>query len=463
MMHNKDLFWGYLSQFLQYGAALIVLPVMLYFLSPSQLGIWYVFMTISNFVTMVDLSLTPIISRNVSCYMVGATTLEKSGYSNIEVKDINKIDIYGTYQASKYIFRLFSLVLILLFFTFGSSYIENIITPDLDKEVVMISWYIFAFSTAIDLYFKYINGFLQGSLNMVGYYKVIALTRVSFVLMTSVLIACDFGLLGISIAYIISVILSRLVAWSYFKSDLAYEVICVRNFYSFESVKKNLYLLWNSSQKVFIASIGGFLILKSSTLVSSTYLSLEQTASFALTMQVLTVLTALSSVYLNTRIPAISRLRVRDDLSSAQSLISKGMVVAILVYILGCLIFLLLGKDLLYFMGSKTDVLSYFPLIVLMLIMLLEMNHSLAATVIISGNDVPFVKASIFSGLLVFLFSILMINYTNLGLWSLILSQGIVQLSYNNWKWPIYMANSLGSNFFLLVIRGVKGLRNNGN
>jgi hypothetical protein len=54
-------------------------------------------------------------------------------------------------------------------------------------------------------------------------------------------------------------------------------------------------------------------------------------------------------------------------------------------------------------------------------------------------NTVPFVKASIISGIAIVVVSILSIKLTHLGIIALILSQGIVQLAYNNWYWPVYV------------------------
>ena len=77
---KKDMIWGYLSQFLQYGAALLVLPLLLRKLSSAELGIWYVFMTISALVTMLDLGFTPTLARNVSYVLGGAKRLLKDGF-----------------------------------------------------------------------------------------------------------------------------------------------------------------------------------------------------------------------------------------------------------------------------------------------------------------------------------------------------------------------------------------------
>lgn len=79
--------------------------------------------------------------------------------------------------------------------------------------------------------------------------------------------------------------------------------------------------------------------------------------------------------------------------------------------------------------------------------LLLEMIHSNVATFITTRNRAPFVKASILSEIAIILISLFLINFTDLGLWSLLFSQAIVQLMYNNWKWPLEINKELKVSF----------------
>ena len=59
-------------------------------------------------------------------------------------------------------------------------------------------------------------------------------------------------------------------------------------------------------------------------------------------------------------------------------------------------------------------------------------------------------KASIISGILVFIFSLILINFSNLELLSLMISQFIIQLFYNNWKWPSIIIKKYNLNLNLI-------------
>ncbi|HHH1715679.1 TPA: hypothetical protein ACPY4M_004563, partial [Yersinia enterocolitica] len=108
--------------------------------------------------------------------------------------------------------------------------------------------------------------------------------------------------------------------------------------------------------------------------------------------------------------------------------------------------FLLLAEYIFPSIGVKLSFLPLNYLLILGLIYLLEMNHSICATIITSKNKVPFVFASLFSGGLIILLSIILSVHFKYGVLGLILAQGIVQLMYNNWKWPLMVYNELIKN-----------------
>jgi hypothetical protein len=62
----------------------------------------------------------------------------------------------------------------------------------------------------------------------------------------------------------------------------------------------------------------------------------------------------------------------------------------------------------------------------------------------LTKNKVPFFKASLISGCFTVVLLFLFLKYTNIGVWGLILSQGIAQ-GYNNWKWPMEVLRELST------------------
>ena len=107
------------------------------------------------------------------------------------------------------------------------------------------------------------------------------------------------------------------------------------------------------------------------------------------------------------------------------------------VFISGSVFLILFGELLLTTIQSDIELLPLKLLMFMAIFLFLENNHSMFSAFITSENRVPFVYAAIVSGISVLVLSIVSVNYTHLGLFGLLFSQAIVQLSYNNWKWPL--------------------------
>ena len=63
---KKDVLWGYIAQFFNIGAGILLLPVILKLLPADILGVWYIFLTISSLVQMIDFGFQPTFTRNVA-------------------------------------------------------------------------------------------------------------------------------------------------------------------------------------------------------------------------------------------------------------------------------------------------------------------------------------------------------------------------------------------------------------
>ena len=66
---------------------------------------------------------------------------------------------------------------------------------------------------------------------------------------------------------------------------------------------------------------------------------------------------------------------------------------------------------------------------------------------LLSKNEVPFFKASLLSGLLTILLLLLLFEFKNYGILTLIIAPGLIQASYQNWKWPYEVIKELKLSF----------------
>ena len=158
-------------------------------------------------------------------------------------------------------------------------------------------------------------------------------------------------------------------------------------------------------------------------------------------MQAVTLLVGVSSVWVAVKFPLIAQLRSQGRLDEIAHLFRQRIALAILTYLFGAFVLFFFGHWVLTLLHTKTQFLPAPLLATMLLIYLLEAHHSLYASLVFSENVNPFVVPAIISGTAIVTLSVLLTP--KIGIWGMFLSQGIVQLSFNNW-WP--------------VVRGIRGL-----
>lgn len=166
------------------------------------------------------------------------------------------------------------------------------------------------------------------------------------------------------------------------------------------------------------------------------YLPLAVVGSYGLLIQLATLLSGISQIMFITYSPKFSNLRVTKQYEEFKLLTGLTMGVYWIMMIIGSIVILFGAPPVLQLIGSKTQLPSLGVCALYLLAITLEGNHSDFATLIVTGNKVPFVKASILAGLFILGFTILELQFTNFGLIGVVFVQFIVQLAYSNWRWP---------------------------
>jgi hypothetical protein len=115
----------------------------------------------------------------------------------------------------------------------------------------------------------------------------------------------------------------------------------------------------------------------------------------------------------------------------------RSILILILTYFTGGFLLILAGQPILHLLGSQTNLLSSVMLFTILLISLLEKNHAMAGGVLLLKNEVPFYKAAIISGIATVIVLYVFLHFLDYGIWAMILAPGLVQIAYQNWKWPL--------------------------
>lgn len=455
---RKDVVWGYISQVFNIGANLFILPVIFFFLSGDILGIWYIFINVGTFATLFGLVFQSTFSRNIAYAFGGATSLKKDDI-DIESGILDEPNIplvKGIISAMRRFYGFISIGMLFFLLLFGIPYFYYLSGGLSEQAEIIQAWVVYAVSIAFSFYCLHFGSILQGRGYVKEFNQLTILNRFTYIILVYVFVSNGYYIWGIALANVISAIVN------YISGDLlAYKNKFKSALKSVETYSGNLLkIIWSNTYKLTLATLFIFISTKGNLFYVSLFLPLEIIAKYGLSLQVVNVLTTASLLYFYSYSPMISQSWVTGNLDIIKRIYTKSLVVAILTYSVGAIAVVLFGDWGLELIRSNTTFLPTIPLILLFAVYLLDVNHSLALNLLFSHNNVPHLKASIWSAIAIFILIPVFVVKLDMGILGVIVSVGIVQLCYQNWKWVYVVSHSLKMSLGEQIVMGVRGLMN---
>ncbi len=455
---KKDVVWNYMAIFFNMGAGVIVLPIILHFLDANEIGLYYLMLTISSMVALIDFGFAPQIGRNITYALSGAKHIEREGLHEIPNSGPNYRLLATVIGAAKFIYRRLSILVLVLMLTLGTCYIHHVTHGFLDVDNSLWIWLVFCFSNFFNVYFIYYRSLLTGSGKIYESSVSIILSKLAYISTCSLLVVLGFGLISIVIANIVSPIVLFVYSHkNFYTQDV--KMLLPKDI-QHEEKKVAITGIWFNARRLGINQLGAFAILKLNLFLVGLFLPLSVVGSFGILTQVVPALSAVAAALFNSFLPQIASLQVAHNKTEIARKLSVTVVTYWLMMIIGGMVMVFLLPRILQVISSNAETPPTLITVLYLVVMMLEGNHTMFSTVIVTSNKVPFVAAGLISGLLIGLFMLLSLCFTSLGLLGVVLAQGIVQLSYNNWRWPKYVLDDLDVKLFEFVRQGILGLYN---
>lgn len=458
-IRKKDYSWSYFGTILEVAVGAIILPFVLAFLSDDELGLWYVFASISNLVILLDFGFTATIARNIAYSWSGASNLSAAGINDIEVSSEKNADLFAsTLKTSKLIYLIISLIALIIMMLPGSYYVHLVADND-QIQHVLLSWIIYAFAVFLNLYYGYVSAYLRGVGAVAENSKAISISKLVQLPLTVILLMLGFGILGTSIAYLISCIVFRIILLNYFKHfDGVSELL--KNATTSNSFKKSISLIktiWHNAWRDGLVSLAMFMSTQANTLICSYVLGLNATGFYGFATQIATIITAIGSAWYTTIQPKLQEYAVKRKYAEATSRFSLSIVIYLILCISLSVLAAIVCPYLLILIKSQLSF-DFIMFVAISIYMIIYRGNVLFVSCISNFNTIPYTKAYLITGLLSVGLSFVLAALTDLGLWSLILSPLLFTLLYNAWKWPSVVFHKLHVSLLEFIRVGNKEL-----
>lgn len=436
---HKDIAWTYVAKFITLGVNIILLPMILSYLTDTELALWYVFASISQVVSLFDFGFSPAMSRHMTYAWSGARELAKVNVGEYGGTKRNDDLVAKVYRTCVAVYLTVSVCALLVMLTLGSVYIYEVLDHDFSGRI-LTAWLVYAFSVFLNIYYGYWSSLLQGIGAIAEKNKMNVYGKLIQIAVAVVLLVMGYGLLGFVISYALGGISLRLIGRRYFIRCT--KGIDLKKKIPIAEVKKTFFTIWYTAWKDGVVTLAQYMCTQANTLVCAYYVDLSSTNSYGVLTQVFSTLAAVASALYSTYQPLLGSANLQRDIKKQRIIVCKTGFAFDTIYILITIAFLAFGIPILQFIKPNLSM-DIWLIIGIGFFYYQHQRYSVYCSMISAANTLPFCRSFVITACVSILMSICATKYLKLGLWGLILSQIIADLAYNSWKWPRVMLKSL--------------------
>ena len=446
---KRDVIWNYVGTVVSMTSGFMLLPLLLWFLNDEELGLWYVYVAVSNLTQLFEFGFNPTFARNIVYCLSGADGLSKSGVK--ETLPDNRVDwrlLKALLLSSKLVYAAIAVVALIAVSSVGSLYVA-FITEDTSVSMQWVSWGVFCASMFLNLYFLYASTFLRGVGDIAGENKAKTIAKITQLGVSALLLVCGFGLLGASIGFLANGLILRVLSGRYFSrhTDVQTGLSSVTERVSKEEVADVLSSISSIAWRDGAVQIALYASTQATSIISSLFLGLAETGMYSVLLQLATAVCNFAGAFVKSFYPMFQSSFINRDFAGVRQIVARGVSLYWLLYLFGSVGVILVIFPLLPLIRPGVEVSIPFFLFLSLYLALLN-HHSIFCNFIIGMNEIPYMWGYIISAALGTGLAALLCGVFGLGVWGLIGAQFVVQLSYNNWKWPQYVMRRLDESYF---------------
>lgn len=423
---KSPVFWSGLVTLLRTGGFFLVLPVVLRKVPTEQLGMWYVFLGIAQFSGIVELGFAPNISRFASFFMGGAKNPKSIGiaHATSEVSGPNLAGLKGLAEMAMSLYPKlgYAMGVIMtcgggwwLFHKFGNSFWNWQIAP---------AFFLYTAGMTINMYGYFWMNLLFGVDRVREGQQIFAIGLMLNYFICVFGLMLGMGLYALALGQITLALFPRWIACFIVKKNFLDKSPSIQNV-SWRD-------LWPMTWRSGLSAFGAYLSLPAMTLVCAQTCGLVETAEFGLSMQLALMLQALSATWMAVLWPKLGTMRTRREFSAIRRLVGIRLLLSLSTYLLGAGVAFFFAPLAIQVFRSNTHFLSSPYLALLLAVVGIDMMVGLVGAILLTGNRVPQLGASLFTGFLALVFAVFLSRQA--GVLGVIIAPALAQLSFNLWS-----------------------------
>lgn len=389
----------------------ILLPLILSRFTTAEINVWFLFFSIVGLSEMVVFGFNVTFTRFISYTYAGTHYLDflniKDNKNSHILTDKN-FQLSEIYTINRHVFLIISVLYIFILFIIGHFGLKKPISYLDNPSSGWIAWYILIVAHFIRIMCYTFPIFLQGMNKMSLFYNIHSVQKLLYIAVGILVMIYSPSLINMSITMSVSIALSALLFYIFFKKFS-------EGIKKIQYNKKMFSILWDSVWKSGIPKIIAPIVLYFSGILFAQVANPSLSSSYLLTQRIFNILQSFSDATFNTYLPQFARLRSQYKIEKVNSQISKVTAISYAIMVFGYLIVILFGSQLLALINSNTELAPSIILVLFSFAYLLSRLGGFQLNLANQANNVIEHKAvTIYS---IFYFSFIFLFIKNLQMW----------------------------------------------
>ena len=427
-VRHSAMLYGILATGIRAGANILLLPLVLKVLTPSELALWWVFLTLSLIANFADFGFGQVVTRIYSFLWAGADDFDVEGLrSPPENRQPNLVGIRKFHAAVNRLYLWIACIGMVLLVVAGTPFLIRPIAEVANSSLAWTSWALFVLVVGISLSTSQWGLACQGINQVKPLQTSNLISGLMYVLVAAALLLMGWGLLAMVAAIGLRALIGRQLCRCAYLAAVGEDRVPLDK----EELRRVMRRIWPNARKFGGIMIAGFLVYHANVLICSHYLGPEATASYGLTVQIGNFIIACSGLWLAVKWPQITILRTQGQLEEMAVLFARRLTLTIATFVALAVLFVIFGNMLLEWKGTQTRFLDT-PLLLLYLLHIGQQHFYVQfGSLAFTENVVPFVKLSLWTGVALIALSVVLVHY--MGMWGLLLAPLISTVAASTW------------------------------
>lgn len=423
----------------------IVLPLILKKFTAPEISLWYLFSSIIVLMGLADMGFRSTFSRIISFAVGGAEDvgIYKGNIKGDAVAKPNWKLIEKICSNMRIIYFFLSILLFILFITFGSWSLIRPISQVADQHQAWLAWSFIVVTSVIKFYGTIYSNYLEGLNKIALVRRIESLTSLGSIVSSITVLVLGGDIFHLVISIQTWVVLNAIRDWYLAR------VIEDGKYKGFKSQPFDKILfrkIWRPAWRSGLSGLMSNGLTLLSGIVYAQIGSPELVAAYLLALRILTQIKEISMAPFYSKIPMLARFRVEGKLKELISNAQRGMFIGHMVFVVGVLAVSLTSDYLLSLINSNVPFVTSEFWLLLSFAFFVHRYGAMHMQLYLTTNHVISHIADGISGALFISFSFLFIK--QLGIYTIPVGMLVGYLGFYAWYAASHSLKSLSCGFF---------------